>query len=107
MLVDRVVGVTRIQMYAPRSYRRFPGTLRIVARDDASVRVRHNLLVVQTLIDKQTEILLSAVCHDVVVLDDVRLSAAGADCYIRFRDDSAQFYLSCVKGPTDVRSPEQ
>ena len=73
MLIDRVMGLTRTQMYAPRSYRRFPGPLRIVSRDENSVRTRHNLLVVQTLIDKQTEIVLSAVCHDVLVLDDQRL----------------------------------
>ena len=73
MLIDRVMGLTRTQMYAPRYYRRFPGPLRIVSRDDASVRTRHNLLVVQTLIDKQTEIVLSAVCHDVAVMDEDRL----------------------------------
>jgi 3-phenylpropionate/cinnamic acid dioxygenase small subunit len=73
MLVDRVMGVTRTQMYAPRYYRRFPGPLRIVSRDGDAVRVRHNLLVVQTLIDKQTEIVLSALCHDVVVPDDGRV----------------------------------
>lgn len=69
MLVDRVMGLTRTQMYAPRYYRRFPGPLKIVSHDTDSVRTRHNLLVVQTLIDKQTEIVLSAVCHDVVVQD--------------------------------------
>ncbi len=73
MLIDRVMGVTRTQMYAPRYYRRFPGPLRIVARDGDAVRARHNLLVVQTLIDKQTEIVLSAVCHDVLVPDDGRV----------------------------------
>ena len=72
MLVDRVMGVTRTQMYLPRYYRRFPGPLRIVSRDADSVRSRHNLLVVQTLIDKQTEIVLSAVCHDVLVTDEGR-----------------------------------
>jgi 3-phenylpropionate/cinnamic acid dioxygenase small subunit len=70
MLIDRVMGLTRTQMYAPRYYRRFPGPLRIVSCDANSVRTRHNLLVVQTLIDKQTEIVLSAVCHDVLVLDE-------------------------------------
>jgi 3-phenylpropionate/cinnamic acid dioxygenase small subunit len=44
--------------------------LRVVSGDDTGVRVRHNLLVVQTLIDKQTEIVLSAVCHDRLVRDD-------------------------------------
>ena len=73
MLTDRVMGLTRTQMYAPRYYRRFPGPLRIVGNDDGGVRTRHNLLVVQTLIDKQSDILLSAVCHDLVVHDDDRL----------------------------------
>src|SRR5277367_2498129 len=72
MLVDRVMGMTRTQMYAPRYYRRFPGPLRIVSRDADSVRSRHNLLVVQTLIDKQSEIVLSAVCHDMLVPDSGR-----------------------------------
>jgi 3-phenylpropionate/cinnamic acid dioxygenase small subunit len=73
MLIDRVMGVTRTQMFAPRYYRRFPGPLRIVAPDGDGVRTRHNLLMVQTMIDKKTEIVLSAVCHDVVVPDDGRL----------------------------------
>jgi salicylate 5-hydroxylase small subunit len=67
MLVDRVMGLTRTQMFAPRYYRRFPGPLRVVSRDGDTVRTRHNLLVVQTLIDKRTEIVLSAVCHDLLV----------------------------------------
>jgi hypothetical protein len=37
------------------------------------VRVRQNLLVVQTLIDRATEIVLSAVCHDVLVSCSGRL----------------------------------
>jgi 3-phenylpropionate/cinnamic acid dioxygenase small subunit len=73
MLVDRVMGVMRTQMYAPRYYRRFPGPVRIVSHDGDGVRVRHNLLVVQTLIDKQTEIVLAADCRDVVVEEASRL----------------------------------
>jgi salicylate 5-hydroxylase small subunit len=73
MLIDRVMGVTKTQMYAPRYYRRFPGPLRIISRDGDSVRTRHNLLVVQTLIDKKTDIVLSAACHDLIVPDEDRL----------------------------------
>jgi salicylate 5-hydroxylase small subunit len=73
MLVDRVMGVTRTQMFAPRYYRRFPGPLRVVGPDGDGLRTRHNLLVVQTLIDRKSEIVLSAVCHDVVVADQGRL----------------------------------
>lgn len=74
MLIDRVMGLTRTQMYAPRYYRRFPGPLRIVSRASDSVHARHNLLVVQTLIDRPTEIVLSAVCHDVLVPDGSSVS---------------------------------
>ncbi len=73
MLVDRVMGLTRTQMYAPRYYRRFPGPLRLTGRDGDGVRCRHNLLVVQTLIDRQSEIVLSASCHDLVVPEEDRL----------------------------------
>jgi hypothetical protein len=38
-------------------------------RHGDSVRIRQNLLVLQTLIDRKTEIVLSAVCHDVLVPD--------------------------------------
>jgi len=69
MLVDRVMGLTRTQMFAPRYYRRFPGPLRIVAQDSAGARTRHNLLMAQTLVDKQSDIVLSAVCHDWLVAD--------------------------------------
>ncbi len=69
MLVDRVMGLTRTQMYAPRYYRRFPGPLRVVSHAAEGVRTRHNLLMVQTLIDRQTDIVLAAVCHDLIVVD--------------------------------------
>ena len=77
MLKDRVTGLTRTQMYAPRYYRRFPTAPRIVAEEGGVVQVRHNLLVVQTLIDKTSDIVLSAVCHGKVVVDDGPLRVAG------------------------------
>ena len=63
MLKDRVTGLTRTQMYAPR----------VVEQGEEGVRARHNLLVVQTLVDKQSDIILSAVCHDRIVRDGDRL----------------------------------
>ncbi|MGV3579378.1 aromatic-ring-hydroxylating dioxygenase subunit beta [Brevundimonas sp.] len=76
MLKDRVTGLTRTQMYAPRYYRRFPTAPRIVADGEGVVQVRHNLLLVQTLIDKTSDIVLSAVCHDKIVVDEGRLRFA-------------------------------
>jgi 3-phenylpropionate/cinnamic acid dioxygenase small subunit len=76
MLKDRVTGLTRTQMYAPRYYRRFPTAPRIVGEDGGAVLVRHNLLLVQTLVDKTSDIVLSAVCHDRIVSDGGRLRFA-------------------------------
>lgn len=72
MLQDRVTGLLKTQMYAPRYYRRFPGPLR-VAQDAQGIRTRHNLLMVQTLIDQQPNIVLCGVCHDRIVVEDGRL----------------------------------
>ncbi|MEG2497449.1 MAG: aromatic-ring-hydroxylating dioxygenase subunit beta [Brevundimonas sp.] len=69
MLKDRVTGLTRTQMYAPRYYRRFPTAPRLLGEENGVISVRHNLLVVQTLIDKHSDIVLSAVCHDKIVRD--------------------------------------
>ena len=73
MLQDRVTGLLRTQMFAPRYYRRFPGPLRLLGVDGDAVRVRHNLLIVQTMIDRQTEIVLAAACHDLLVAEPDRL----------------------------------
>lgn len=75
MLQDRVTGLLKTQMYAPRYYRRFPGPLRVTAGADG-IRTRHNLLMVQTLIDQQPNIVLCGVCHDRLVEEDGRLRLA-------------------------------
>jgi len=73
MLEDRVTGLTRTQMYAPRHYRRFVSGLRIVGAEGEGLRLRSNILMVQTLVDRQSEIVLSGVAHDLVVRDEGRL----------------------------------
>ncbi len=73
MLRDRVTGLTRTQMYAPRYYRRFISGLRVKARAVEGTRTRMNVLVVQTLVDKQSEVVLCGVSHDLLVHDEGRL----------------------------------
>jgi salicylate 5-hydroxylase small subunit len=72
MLEDRVNGLRKSQYFAPRYYRRFPGPLQI-AGDPRGIEVRHNLLVIQVLIDRQPEIVLCGVCRDLLVLQEERL----------------------------------
>lgn len=81
MLQDRVTGLVQTQVYAPRYYRRFPGPLRVTPGADG-VRTRHNLLIVQTLIDQQSDIVLCGTCHDLIVRDPSP-EAAGR---LRFRE---------------------
>lgn len=73
MLVDRVTGLTKTQVYAPRYYRRFAGPLRIGVAVGGRLPVQHNLLMVQTLTDKQSEIVLSARCRDQLVVEQGQL----------------------------------
>lgn len=70
MLMDRVTGLIRTQVYAPRYYRRFPGPLRISRAVDGIIAVEQNLLIVQTLIDKQSDIVLCGRCHDHLAIEN-------------------------------------
>ena len=73
MLIDRVTGLTKTQVYAPRYYRRFPSTLRFSPPQHGVIPVQHNLLIVQTLIDKQSEIVMVGRCHDKLSCEDGQL----------------------------------
>lgn len=73
MLQDRVTGLLRTQMYAPRAYRRFLSGLRVTAQEGEALRLRQNVLVVQTLIDRPSEVVLCGVSYDLVLRDEGRL----------------------------------
>ena len=73
MLFDRVNALRKTQVFAPRYYRRFPGPIRITEQDGSGVSAEHNLLIVQTLIDKGSEILMSARCYDKITIEDERM----------------------------------
>jgi salicylate 5-hydroxylase small subunit len=64
MLTDRVRAILKTQVYAPRHYRRFYSGLRIVKASGGEWEVKQNILIVQTLINKPSEILGCGVGHD-------------------------------------------
>jgi 3-phenylpropionate/cinnamic acid dioxygenase small subunit len=66
MLIDRVQGIQKTQMFAPRYCRRFYSGLRIRSSENEEFHVRQNLLVIQTLLDKPAQILLCGVSHDIL-----------------------------------------
>jgi 3-phenylpropionate/cinnamic acid dioxygenase small subunit len=69
MLTDRVRAILKTQVYAPRYYRRFYSGLRVVKASGKEWDVRQNVLIVQTLINKPSEILGCGVGHDRLVLN--------------------------------------
>ena len=57
MLTDRVRAILKTQVYAPRYYRRFYSGLRVVKATGKEWEVRQNVLIIQTLLNKPSEIL--------------------------------------------------
>jgi len=67
MLVDRVQGILKTQVYAPRVYRRFYSGLRATVRDEYGfIKTRQNVIVAQTLIDGPSMIHLCGVAFDLL-----------------------------------------
>ncbi len=78
MLIDRVQGIQKTQMFAPRSSRRFYSGLRPTGRDrNGLIKVRQNVVVIQTLIDAPSLIHICGVAYD--LLEET-------SCSFRFRE---------------------
>jgi 3-phenylpropionate/cinnamic acid dioxygenase small subunit len=78
MLVDRVYGILKAQIFAPRYCRRFYSGLRVTRAEARQIDVRQNVVVIQTRLDKPSEILGCGVGRDCLVRD-----AAG---HLKFRE---------------------
>ncbi len=66
MLLDRVQGVLRTQRFAPRHCRRFYSGLRVSRIDGNVIHARQNVLVVQTLVNEPSQILLCGEAYDLL-----------------------------------------
>ena len=70
MLLDRVQAIRSTQVYAPRYCRRFYSGLRVINRAGNALDIRHNLLVVQTLVNRRSTIQGCGACHDRLILTE-------------------------------------
>jgi 3-phenylpropionate/cinnamic acid dioxygenase small subunit len=70
MLTDRVRAILKTQVYAPRYNRRFYSGLRILKTMGGEAEVRQNVLIVQTLLDRPSQILGCGAGHDRLVLNE-------------------------------------
>jgi 3-phenylpropionate/cinnamic acid dioxygenase small subunit len=66
MMADRITAIKEAAMFRPRALRRFVTPPRIVGVDGARLQTRANVLLVETLHDQLTRVVLSGVFHDVV-----------------------------------------
>jgi 3-phenylpropionate/cinnamic acid dioxygenase small subunit len=72
MIKDRVYAARESTMAEPRTLRHFISNVRIVEVGDEEVRAEANVLIVQTMINRMTEIVLSGVYLDRIVRGDGR-----------------------------------
>ena len=69
MLYDRVQVLTKTMVFSPRYCRRFYTGLRVVGESDGRFEVRQNVQVIQTMLNKPSQILACGVGHDRLVRD--------------------------------------
>ena len=70
MLSDRVRAILKTQVYARRYCRRFYSGLRVGKAVGGELEVRQNVLIIQTLLNKPSEILGCGAGHDRLVLNE-------------------------------------
>ncbi len=73
MLEDRVLGILKTQKYGPQRCRRFVSGLKISRTSDGVIYTRQNVLVVQSLMDSPSSILLCGAAYDQLCWHDSRL----------------------------------
>jgi 3-phenylpropionate/cinnamic acid dioxygenase small subunit len=73
MVKDRVIAARESTMAEPRTLRHFITNIRILETGDEAIRAEANVLIVQTMINRMTEIVLSGFYLDCIVRSDDRL----------------------------------
>ena len=73
MIKDRVYAARESTMAEPRTLRHFVTNLRILETGDEVIRAEANVLIVQTMINRITEIVLSGIYLDRIVRTNGRL----------------------------------
>ena len=73
MLRDRVVAARESTMAEPRTLRHFITNIRMLDTKDDEIRAEANMLIVETMINRMTEIVLAGVYLDCIARDGERL----------------------------------
>jgi 3-phenylpropionate/cinnamic acid dioxygenase small subunit len=73
MVKDRVYAARESTMAEPRTFRHFITNIRVFEAGGETIRAQANVLIVQTMINRMTEIVLSGFYQDRIVRQDGRL----------------------------------
>jgi 3-phenylpropionate/cinnamic acid dioxygenase small subunit len=73
MILDRMIALKDVLFYAPRRFRRFIANVRATLRSDGTIAATSSFLVLPTLVEQPTEILVAGRYHDIVVADGDQL----------------------------------
>jgi 3-phenylpropionate/cinnamic acid dioxygenase small subunit len=73
MLRDRVLAARDSTMAEPRTIRHFISNIRVLEASDTEIRAEANVLIVQTMINRMTEIVLSGFYLDRITRSEGRL----------------------------------
>lgn len=80
MIEDRVTATLKAALYQPRSLRHFISGVRITGMDADEVRVEANFLIVESLVEREPEILMVGRYLDRVVREGGRLKFRERTC---------------------------
>jgi 3-phenylpropionate/cinnamic acid dioxygenase small subunit len=72
MVKDRVYAARESTMAEPRTFRHFISNIRVLEASDQAIRAQANVLIVQTMINRMTEIVLAGFYQDQIVRQDGR-----------------------------------
>lgn len=80
MIEDRVTALTEAALYQPRSLRHFISGVRITEADQGEIRAEANFLIIESLVEREPEILMVGRYIDRVVRDGDTLKFRERTC---------------------------
>jgi 3-phenylpropionate/cinnamic acid dioxygenase small subunit len=80
MLADRVTAIRETALYVPRFVRRLVSNIRLRQIAEGGLRLTASFALLQTMVDRPSELFLCGRCHDRVIDDGGRLLFAERIC---------------------------
>ncbi|TKC99406.1 aromatic-ring-hydroxylating dioxygenase subunit beta [Polyangium fumosum] len=80
MMIDRATALKEVLFYSPRTYRHFISNVRPVWRSEERIEAVSNFVLLQTLVERETTVLVAGQYRDTLVVEDGKLLFGGKRC---------------------------